>query len=164
MLHLTSFTEDAGAQLAGWGGSPLPFFENRKKVPWSCKKVPYFGKMCPVCVHAWVKILIQNVILRASWRKKTKFFPCGAFILCVTHETFIEVPSIQETSPAPKNSWLRAWDVSLSQNIPRFSYANSFSMKFRRMYYPSIWIINMHYILYFMYELWNNTQIIDLLK
>ena len=29
---------------------------------------------------------------------------------------------------------------------------------------PCTPIINMHYILYFMSELWNNTQIIDLLK
>ena len=71
------------------------------------KKCPDFGKMCPVCVHLWVEILI-NAILRASWRKKTKIFPCGAFFVCVTHETFIEVPPFQETSPSLKNSWLRA--------------------------------------------------------
>ena len=28
-------------------------------------------------------------------------------------------------------------------------------------HYSSIWIINMHYLLYSMSELWNNTQIID---
>ena len=31
-------------------------------------------------------------------------------------------------------------------------------------HYSSIWIINMHHILYFMSKLWNNTQIIDLPK
>ena len=40
-------------------------------------------------------------------------FPCGAFLLYVINKTFIEVPLFKETSPAPKNSWLHAWDDSL---------------------------------------------------
>ena len=42
---------EVGGGGGGWGGLPCPFFENRKKCP-------DFGKMSPVCVHLWIKILI----------------------------------------------------------------------------------------------------------
>ena len=38
-------------------------------------------------------------------------FPSALF-LRVVHEMFMEVPLFQETSPALKNSWLRAWAMS----------------------------------------------------
>ena len=95
------------------GGLPCPFLKIEKRCPDLTKKCPDTGKMCPVCVHLWVKILIENVIWRAFWRKKTKIFPCRAFLLCVTHKTFIEVPLFQETSAAPKNSWLRVCNLYL---------------------------------------------------
>ena len=103
---------------SGGGGLPCPFWKIEKKCPDLAKKCPDFGKICPACVRLWVKIPIWNVILRASWRKNTKIIPCGVFLLRVTHETFIEVPSFQETSPAPKNSWLGA---CCFKNIPRIS-------------------------------------------
>ena len=55
-----------------------------------------------------IQILIKNVPLREPSRKNTEVSPCGAFILYVVHETFIEVPIFQETSPDLKNAWLRA--------------------------------------------------------
>ena len=45
----------------------------------------------------------SNAILRPSRRKKTNIFPWGAFLLFVTHETFINVPPFQE------RKWSAAW-------------------------------------------------------
>ena len=60
----------AGAQLGGRGGrAPLPFFENRKKVPWFWKKGPNY-------VSTWFESCIQNVVSRG------KVFPCGDFFFC----------------------------------------------------------------------------------
>ena len=79
----------AGAQLRGrrrgGGRPPLPYFENRKKVPWFCKK-------CPDCVHILVKFFIQNVILRVYSRKNSRIFSCGAFFSSVFDKMFIKVP------------------------------------------------------------------------
>ena len=52
--------------------------------------------------------IIENAVLRVSWRKNTQIFPCGALLLSVVHETFIELPLFQETSPGTKNFCLRA--------------------------------------------------------
>ena len=41
----------SGAEVGGEGGGRSPLLENRKKCP-------DFGKMSPVCVHLWIKILI----------------------------------------------------------------------------------------------------------
>ena len=43
------------------------------------KKCLDFGKIDPDSVHLLVKFSIQNVILRVSRRKNSKFSPCGAF-------------------------------------------------------------------------------------
>ena len=56
------------------GRPPLLFFENRKKVHW-------FWKKGPNCVHPWVASSIQNLVLRVSREKNSKIFPCGAFFL-----------------------------------------------------------------------------------
>lgn len=55
----------------------------------------------------------SSKVLGVSWRKNTKLFPYGALLFCVVHETFTEVPLYQETSPAPKDSWLRPliWEI-----------------------------------------------------
>ena len=49
-----------GTQLAGGGWEALPalFLKTEKKCPDFAKKFPDFRKMCPVCVHLWVEILI----------------------------------------------------------------------------------------------------------
>ena len=39
--------------------------------------------------------------------KNTEIVPCGVLLLTVIHETFIKMPLFQETSSAPKKSWLR---------------------------------------------------------
>ena len=75
------------------GRSPLPFFENRKKVPCFCASMGY--------------ILILNAVFKSIFEKKHQNFPLRD-PLYVLHETFVEVSLFQETSSAPKNSWLRA--------------------------------------------------------
>ena len=45
---------------------------------WKSKKCPDFWKKDPDCVHLWVKVFIHNIFLRASRRKNSKIFPCGA--------------------------------------------------------------------------------------
>ena len=57
------------------GGLPNPF--------WKSKKVPWFWKKGPDCVHLWGKFFIENVVLRVSRRKNFKTFPCGTSISCV---------------------------------------------------------------------------------
>ena len=44
------------------------------------------------CVHLWVKPSIQNVVLRASRRKNSKMFPCGASFSGVFDNIIIEAP------------------------------------------------------------------------
>ena len=61
-----------GAQLGGRREAIPTFIENRKK----CLD---FGKKDIDCVNLWVKFFIQNLVLRVSWRKNSKIFPCGAF-------------------------------------------------------------------------------------
>ena len=56
------------------GRSPLPFFENQNK----CSD---FAKKYPDCVHPYVKVAIQNVVLRVSKRKNSKIFPAGPYFL-----------------------------------------------------------------------------------
>ena len=75
---------EGGEREEGGGRPPLPYFENRKKVPWFCKK-------CPDCVHLWVKFSIQNVILRMFRRKNSQIFPCVAFFSSVFDRMFIKV-------------------------------------------------------------------------
>ena len=74
------------------GRPPLPYFENRKKVPRFCKK-------CPDRDHLWVKFSIQNVILRISRIKKLKFFP--AFFFCFWQNVY-KSASIPRDLPCPK--------------------------------------------------------------
>ena len=51
-------------------------------------------------MYLWIKSLIA--VLRASGRKNSEIFPCGAFLSCVVDKLFIEVPLFQKTSPALK--------------------------------------------------------------
>ena len=60
-----------GAQLGGGGASPVLF--------WKSKKVHWFWKKSPNCVHPCVESSVQIVVLRVSRRKSPKIFPCGAF-------------------------------------------------------------------------------------
>ena len=85
------------------GRPPLPYFENRKKVPRFCKK-------CPDRDHLWVKFSIQNVILRISRIKNSNF--SLLFFSNVFDKMFIKVPQSHETFPALKNFWLLVWTPS----------------------------------------------------
>ena len=94
------------------------------------KKCPNFGqKMLWLCPY-WIKLLILNVVLRVSRRKKPIFFPCGAFLSCVVDEMFIDVPWFRENSPALKDSWLRAWRSSTGS----FSVSSLMTYIFRVSY------------------------------
>ena len=65
-------------------------------------------------------------------RKNTDFSLRGpSFVLYVVHEKFIEVLLFQETSPATKNPWLRAWKVILHWEqayISGFLWNNHFTI------------------------------------
>ena len=54
-------------------------------------------------LHLWVNSSLKMQFLRVSWRKNTKIFCCGAILLSVVHQTFIEVSLFQETSLPRKN-------------------------------------------------------------
>ena len=92
-----------------WGEASPALFWKSKKVLWFCRKGPD-------CIHLCVKFSIQNVVLRVSRRKNSKFFSCGAFFSCV----FDEVPKFHETSCALKNFWLRARYYQKGEGNKRF--------------------------------------------
>ena len=77
---------------------------------------PDFWKKAPDCVHLSVKFSIQNVALRASWRKISKIFPCRTSFSSVFDKIFIEMPKFQKPSPrlALKYSVLNVWQCSES--------------------------------------------------
>ena len=90
---------------------------------------------CVLFVWIYGLILISNTVLGASWRKKhqrKKCFTKNTFLLCVTHETFIEVcpskkpplpqkitysPLVEEDLDTNKMKLLiyRGWWASLSK-------------------------------------------------
>ena len=84
-------------------GLPLSFFENRKKAP---QKSTLTSEKSGLFLCIYGLILIQNTVLRDLLEKNTKTFPCGAFLLYLAHETFIEVLqrylSFQRYLPFPK--------------------------------------------------------------
>ena len=77
--HFFEFITSSGAQLRGeGGGGGLPC-----TVLKIVKKCPDFGKKGPNCVSTWVESSIQNVALRVSRGKASKFFPAGPFFFCL---------------------------------------------------------------------------------
>ena len=54
-----------------------------------------------------LKFSFKSNGLRSRKEKTSKHFPCGVFLRCVVDKMIIGVLSLQETSPALKNSWLR---------------------------------------------------------
>ena len=109
-----------GAQLGRRGEASRTLFENRKKCP------DFGGKKGPDCIHLWVKITIQNIVLRISRGKNSKMFPCRASFSCVFDEMFIclsKCPSfttpLPSSLPALKNFWLRTCSQTFFlQNAP----------------------------------------------
>ena len=55
------------------------------------------------CWNSYLKCNFKSIL-----EKKYQHFSKRGLFLCFTNETLIEVPPYQETSPARKNSWLRA--------------------------------------------------------
>ena len=66
--------------------TPLSFFLKIKKVKW-------FWKKCPDCVHPWVNFFIQNVGLRVSRRKNLKLFHAGRFFLLFLTKYLLKCPN-----------------------------------------------------------------------
>ena len=87
------------------GGLPCPIMKIEKSALISEKKYPDFGKsalfVCICGLNSHSKYSFRVIL-----EKITKIFQCVALLLCVIHETFIEVLLFQETSLAPTNSSL----------------------------------------------------------
>ena len=85
-----------GAQLGEKGGRPaLTLF-------WKSKKVSWFWKKDPNCVHLWAEFSIQNVVLRSSRRKSSKMFPCSALFTCVFWQKVYRSTLIPQNFPNPE--------------------------------------------------------------
>ena len=98
--------------------SPLPFFENRKKMCHDFAKIVHWlGKKCPVCVHLWVKFSFK-VELRVSRSLNTNYFPC--FLLYFIDEIFIELSLFQGTSRVSKIFWFCICLYKVSINFAAF--------------------------------------------
>ena len=52
-----------------------------------------FGKKGDDCVNLWVKLSIQNVLLRIPRRKNFKMFPVGPFLFVVLMKCLSKCPS-----------------------------------------------------------------------
>ena len=61
----------------------MPFLKIEKKFSDFCEESP--------CVHLWVRIAIQNLILRIP-KKNSKMFPCRVSFSGVFDEIFTKVP------------------------------------------------------------------------
>ena len=78
----------------GEGGLPCPVLK-------IVKKCPDFGKKGPNCVSTWVESSIQNVALRVSRGKASKFFPAGPFFFCLWRKVYQSALTPQNL-PCPK--------------------------------------------------------------
>ena len=74
------------------------------------KKLSWFLKERPWCIHPWVKFSIQNIVLRVSRRKNSKLFPCGPLFLVFLTKSLLKYPSSTKLfllpSLALKDLWL----------------------------------------------------------
>ena len=82
------------------GGFPCLFWKLTKKAL-ILENIALFVYICGLNSH--FKCNFKHIM-----EKNKKIFPCGALLLYVVHEVFIEVPLFQETCPPQKNSCLRA--------------------------------------------------------
>ena len=85
ILFRDVLVETTDAQLAGGEGGEVflsPFFKIENNVLiWD-----------PNCVHLWVESIIQNVVLRVSIRKSSKFFPCETFFVVLLTRSLSKRP------------------------------------------------------------------------
>ena len=87
-------------QLEGGGRKASPAnFRKQKKSALILQKSALF--VCIYGLNSYLKCSSNSIS-----QKKHHNVSLGALLLDVVHETFIEVPLFQETSPAPKSSWL----------------------------------------------------------
>ena len=72
------------------------------------KKLPWFWKKSTLYVHIYGLNSQLKRTFKSILEKKHKTFFLRDILFYVVHETFIQVPLLQENFPAPKNCWLRA--------------------------------------------------------
>ena len=118
-MNIAKFLRNFQARNKGWKGERplLPFFKNHKK----CHSDS---------VHLWVKISIQNVVLRVSRRKNSKIFPCGTFFFKFLTKCLSKWPNspklpllwkISDCTPdSPLHSWyhvISVWDFDWNKLV-----------------------------------------------
>ena len=112
----------SGAKLVG-GGGKVTFLKIEKKSPNFGKKCPDSGKKCLVWVHLWVKFSFKIQFKSILEKKHQNFGLQGPSFVCHTRNVH-RSPLFQETSPAPKTSWLHACGLFLfiiiSPNLFRY--------------------------------------------
>ena len=91
-----------------WKFFPALFFKLEKISP-------DFGRKCLDCVYLWVESFIQNVVLKVSWRKISKFFPVRAFFL-VLYNVYYGI-IIPRNLPCPEKFLATALNVGKSNFI-----------------------------------------------
>ena len=102
---------------------------------WKSRKVPWFWKKGPDCIHLCIIFSIQNVVLRVSREKNTKVYPVGSSFLVFLTKYLSNCPSSMKppmpwkisgcmpvlvlgTCPTPKQDlamifWQGDWDACL---------------------------------------------------
>ena len=65
-------------------------------------KVPWFWKKRPDSANLWVKISIQNVVLRVSRRKNSKTFPCDPFFSMFLTKCLLKCPNFSQKLLCPE--------------------------------------------------------------
>ena len=68
------------------------------------RKCPGFWEKCLVCVHHWITILIQNIVLRVFRKKTPTFFPVGLFfsvlyMISLSKSLYSKKPPLPRKSP-----------------------------------------------------------------
>ena len=75
------------------GRSPLPFFKNRKKVPWFCKKVPWFWKNVPcLCASVGWNYNLKRTFKSILEKKDQNFSLRGFFFVYHTWNVYRSAP------------------------------------------------------------------------
>ena len=91
-------------------------------MPWFWEKKLENCALCIYKLHSPLKCS-----LRASWRKKFKYFPCGTLLLYVVHETVIAVPPFQKP-PLPWKSLLKDLTKFTGQHLYRSLFLNKVAL------------------------------------
>ena len=79
------------------------------------KKMPYFAKKKPNCVHLWVKFLIYDTVLRLSREKKLLFMCCRRNV-CRSALILRNLPSPKKILDVPPASKCHSPNTSCKTN------------------------------------------------